>query len=134
MSNMRYIAAWPPSDGEVAAEVDGEADYDDEVTAQAAGEDDYGEEMASKSSGEFGDFKAVRQQVPVWLHTNASGYDIKLVNGDGLTGAISQVKWPTHNPSVSTPVDLMQVPAVDLLSFALNNMPSFIAMEPLLSF
>ena len=47
---------------------------------------------------------------------------------------MSQVKLPTPNPSDSTTVVLMDGPAADLLRLVMNNLPSFIAMEPLLSF
>jgi hypothetical protein len=45
-----------------------------------------------------------------------------------------QVKLPTPNPSGSTAVDLIDGPAADLLRLVMNNLPSFISMEPLLSF
>ena len=38
------------------------------------------------------------------------------------------------NPSGSTIIDLIHGPAVDLLWLAINNLPSYIAIEPLLSF
>ena len=38
------------------------------------------------------------------------------------------------NPSGLTAVDLIHGPAADLLSIAVNNLPSYIAIEPLLSF
>ena len=38
------------------------------------------------------------------------------------------------NPSGSTVVDLIHGPAADLLWLAVNNLPSYIAIEPLLSF
>ena len=47
---------------------------------------------------------------------------------------MSQVKWPTPNPSGSTAVDIIHGPAADLLSLTVKNMPSYIAIEPLLSF
>ena len=47
---------------------------------------------------------------------------------------MSQVKWPTPNPSGSTVVDLIHGPAAGLLSLAVNNLPFYIAIEPLLSF
>ena len=64
----------------------------------------------------------------------SADYDVELVDSDDLSRAMSQVKWPYPDPSGSTPVDLMQGPAADLLCFALKNLPSFISMEPLLSF
>ena len=62
-----------------------------------------------------------------WLH-------IKVIDSDGLRRAMSQVKWPTPNPSGSTTVDLIHGPAADLLWLAVKNLPSYIAIEPLLSF
>ena len=47
---------------------------------------------------------------------------------------MSQVKWPTPNPSSSTAVDLIHGPAADLLWLAVKNFPSYITIEPLLSF
>ena len=47
---------------------------------------------------------------------------------------MSQVKWPTPNPSGSTAVDLIHGPAADILWLAVKNLPSYIAIEPLLSF
>ena len=47
---------------------------------------------------------------------------------------MSQVKWPSPNPSGSTAVDLIHGPAAGLLWLAVNNLPSYIAIEPLLSF
>ena len=47
---------------------------------------------------------------------------------------MSQVKWPTPNPSGSTAVDLIHGPAADLLWLAIKNLPFYIAIEPLLSF
>ena len=47
---------------------------------------------------------------------------------------MSQVKWPTPNPSGSTTIVLIHGPVVDLLWLAVKNLPSYIAIEPLLSF
>ena len=47
---------------------------------------------------------------------------------------MSQVKWPTPNPSGSTAVDLIHGPVADLIWLAVNNLPFYIAIEPLLSF
>ncbi|KAE8804724.1 hypothetical protein D1007_19284 [Hordeum vulgare] len=68
------------------------------------------------------------------MHNDAVGYDIELVDSDSLSRAMSMVKWSTAGPSSSTRVDLMQGPGADLLFLAMKNLPSFIAMEPLLSF
>ena len=47
---------------------------------------------------------------------------------------MSQGNWPTPNPSGSTVVDLIHGLAADLLWLAVKNLPSYIAIEPLLSF
>ena len=47
---------------------------------------------------------------------------------------MSQVKWPTPNPSGSTAIDLTHGPATDILWLVVNNFPFYIAIEPLLSF
>ena len=47
---------------------------------------------------------------------------------------MSQVKWPTPNPLGSTAVDLIHGLAADLLWLAVKNLPSYIVIEPLLSF
>ena len=48
----------------------------------------------------------------------AAGYDIEVIDNDGLRWAVSQVKCPTPNPSGSTIVDLIHGPAADLLWLA----------------
>src|SRR3954464_8543070 len=68
------------------------------------------------------------------MHVLAAGYDIEVIDSDGQRRAMSQVKWPTPNPSGSTAVDLIHGPTDDLLWLAVNNLPSYIAIEPLLSF
>ena len=47
---------------------------------------------------------------------------------------MSKVKWPTPNPSGSTAVDVIHGPAADLIWLNVKNLPSYIAIEPLLSF
>ena len=47
---------------------------------------------------------------------------------------MSQVKWPTPNPSGSTAVNLIHGPTANLLWLAINNLPFYIAIEALLSF
>ena len=42
--------------------------------------------------------------------------------------------WPTPSPSSSTAIDLIHGPAADLLWLAVNNLPFYIAIEPLSSF
>ena len=59
--------------------------------------------------------KASCQRASVLLYLGKAGYDIKLVNTDGFTRAMSQVKWSIPNPSGSTAVDLFDGPAADLL-------------------
>src|SRR6266511_4341115 len=78
--------------------------------------------------------QALKQRASVCGHVAAAGYDIEVIDSDGLRRAMSQVKWPTPNPSGSTDVDLIHGPAADLLWLAVNNLPSYIAIEPLLSF
>ena len=74
------------------------------------------------------------QQAIVCGHVWAASYDIEVIDNDGLRRAMSQVKWPTHNPLGSTAVNLIHGPAADLLWLVVNNLPSYIAIEPLLSF
>ncbi|KAE8791430.1 La-related protein 6 [Hordeum vulgare] len=59
--------------------------------------------------------KASRQWASVLLYLWKASYDIKLVDSDGFTQAMSQVKWSIPNPSRSTTIDLFEGPAVDLL-------------------
>ena len=78
--------------------------------------------------------QALKQRARVCGHVSAAGYDIEVIDSDALRRAVSQVKWPTPNPSGSTAVDLIHGPAADLLWLAVNNLPFYIAIEPLLSF
>jgi len=78
--------------------------------------------------------QALKQQARVCGHVSSSGYDIEVIDSDTLRRAVSQVKWPTPNLSGSTAVDLIHGPAADLLWLAVNNLPFYIAIEPLLSF
>src|SRR5215216_1808090 len=78
--------------------------------------------------------QALKQRARVCKHVSAAGYDIEVIDSDGLRRAMSQFKWPTPNPSCSTAVDLIHGPAADLLWLAVKNLPSYIAIEPLLSF
>ncbi|KAE8804946.1 hypothetical protein D1007_18963 [Hordeum vulgare] len=59
-------------------------------------------------------------------------YDIELVDSDGLTQAMPQVKWRT--PLGSIPVYLLHGPTIDFLYFTMRNLSFFIAIETLLSF
>ena len=79
-------------------------------------------------------WQAPKQRARVCGHVSAAGYDIEVNDSDGLRRAMSQVKWPTPNPSGSTAVDLIHGPAADLLWLTVNNFPFYIAIEPLLSF
>ena len=78
--------------------------------------------------------QALKQWARVCGHVSAAGYDIEVIDSDGLRRAMSHVKRPTPNPSGSTVVDLIHGPAADLLWLAVKNLPSYIAIEPLLSF
>ena len=78
--------------------------------------------------------QAIKQRDRLCRHVSSAGYDIKVINSDALRRAVSQVKWPTPNPSGSTAVDLIHGPAADLLWLTVNNLPFYIAIEPLLPF
>ena len=78
--------------------------------------------------------QALKQWARVCGHVSSAGYDIEVIDSDALRRAVSQVKWPTPNPSGSTAVDLIHGPAADLLWLVVNNLPFYIAIEPLLSF
>ena len=43
--------------------------------------------------------QALKQRARVCRHVSAAGYDIEVIDSDGLRRAMSQVKWPTPNPS-----------------------------------
>ena len=76
-------------------------------------------------------WQTLKQRARVCGPVSAAGYDIKVINSDGLRRAVSQVKWHTPNPSGSTTVDLIHGPTADLLWLAVNNLPFYIAIEPL---
>ena len=78
--------------------------------------------------------QALNQRARVCGYVADAGHDIEVVDSNDLRRAMSQVKWPTPNPSGSTAVDIIHGPAADLLSLTVKNMPSYIAIEPLLSF
>jgi hypothetical protein len=59
--------------------------------------------------------QALNQRARVCGYVADAYYDIEVVDSDGLRQAMSQVKWPTPNPSDSTAVDLIHGPAADLL-------------------
>ena len=77
--------------------------------------------------------QALKQQARVCGHVSSAGCGIKVIDSDALRRALSKVKWTIPNPSGSTAVDLIHGPATDLLSLAINNLPFYIAIEPLLS-
>ena len=69
--------------------------------------------------------QALKQRARVCGHVLAAGYDIEVIDSDGLRRAVSQVEWPAPNPSGSTAAGLIHGPAADLLWLAFNNLPSF---------
>ena len=77
--------------------------------------------------------QALKQRARVRGHVSATGYDIEVIDSDGLRRAMSQVKWPIPNPLGSTAVDLIHGPAANLLWLTVNNLPSYIAIEPFFS-
>ena len=114
----------PPTDvGEVAA-VRPDLPITDQHDAAEAGEDiDY-----------VAMLKASCQRSCVLLYLGKAGYDIKLIDNDGFTRAMSQVTWSIPNLSGSTAIDLFDSPAVDLLRQAIKDLRSLYAIEPILSF
>ena len=54
--------------------------------------------------------QALKQQARVCGYVSDAGYDIEVIDSDDLRWAMSQVKWPTPNPSGSTTVDLTMAP------------------------
>ncbi|KAE8799679.1 La-related protein 6 [Hordeum vulgare] len=75
--------------------------------------------------------KASRQRAGVLLYLLKDGYEIKLVESDGLTRAISQVKWSIPNPLVQLP--LISSKAMSLISSATQSRIHD-PCEPILSF
>ena len=47
--------------------------------------------------------QALKQRARVCGHVSATGYDIEVIDSDGLRRAMSQVKWPTPTPRVRPP-------------------------------
>ncbi|KAE8801662.1 La-related protein 6 [Hordeum vulgare] len=70
----------------------------------------------------------------VFMYLRGIGYGIKLVNIDGFTRSMSQVKWSTDNAFGLTDIDLFKGPVVDLLHLVVMDLRSLYAMEPLLLF
>ena len=58
---------------------------------------------------------ALRKRARVCGYVLAAGYDIEVIDSDGLRRAVSQVEWPAPNPSGSSAVNLIHGPAADLL-------------------
>ena len=78
--------------------------------------------------------KASRQRASILLYLGKAGYDIKIIDSDGFTRAMSLVKWSIPNPSSSIIVDLFYGPAADLLHQAVKYLRSLYTIEPILSF
>lgn len=115
--------ASPADAGEVAAIRPDLSIPEQHVTAEAGEDVDY---VAMP--------KALCQRACVLLYLGKAGYDIKLVDNNGFTRAMSQFKWSIPNPSGSTAVDLFDGPAADLLCQAVKDFRSLYAIEPILSF
>jgi hypothetical protein len=96
------------------------------------------EQHLAAEAGEDVDYvampKASCQRASVLLYLGKAGYDIKLIDSDGFTRAMLQVKWSIPNPSGSTAVDLFDGPAANLLRHAVKDLRSLYAIEPILSF
>ncbi|KAE8771731.1 La-related protein 6 [Hordeum vulgare] len=78
--------------------------------------------------------KASSLHARLFLYLKRAVYDIKLVNIDGSTHAMLQVKWSIGNASGSTTVCLFKGPATDLLHLAVMNLRSLYTIETLFSF
>ena len=115
--------ASPPDNGEVAA-ICADLSIPEEHLTTEAGEDIDYVSMVKDS----------RQRAHVLLNHLTAGYDIKLIDSEGLTRAMSQVKWSIPNASGSTAVDLFEGPAAYLLHLAVKDLRSLYAIEPIMSF
>jgi hypothetical protein len=115
-SKKRFIMASPADVGEVAAVRPDPSILEQHVAAEAGEDIDY---VAMS--------KASCQQASVLLYLGKAGYDIKLVDSDSFTRAMSQVKWSIPSPSGSTAIDLFDGPAD-------KDLRSLYAIEPILSF
>ena len=84
------------------------------------------EQHVAMEAGEDVDYvamsKASCQRACVLLYLGKAGYDIKLVDSDGFTQAMSPVMWSIPNPSGSTVIDLFDGPAADLLRQAVKDL------------
>lgn len=97
MFQKRFIVASSPDVGEVAAE---EAD-DDEWP------------------------QAFNQWARVFWYVVDAGYDIEVIDSDGLTRAMSQVKLPTPTPRVQPPsISSMALPLISSSSLSTICHPS----------
>ena len=112
--------ASPADVGEVAAVRPDLSIPEQHVTAEAGEDVDY----VSIS-------KASCQRASVLLYLGKAGYDIKLVDSDGFTRAMSQVTWSIPNPSGSTAFVLFNGPAADLLRQAVKDLRSLYAIKPI---
>ncbi|KAE8791234.1 La-related protein 6 [Hordeum vulgare] len=96
------------------------------------------EQHLTTEAGEDVDYIAMSKASPQWasvlLYLWKAGYDIQLVDTNGFTRAMSQVKWSIPNPSGSTTIDLFEGPTADLLRHAVKDFRPFRAIEPILSF
>ena len=118
-----FIMASPGDVGEVAAVHLDLSILEQHVTVEAGEDVDY-----------VAMLKASCQRACVLLYLGKAGYDIKLVDSDGFTRAMSEVTWCIPNPSGSISVDLFDGPAADLLRQAVKDLRSLYAIEPVLSF
>ena len=55
-------------------------------------------EVAAEEADDHYRPQALNQQARVCRHVANVGYNIEVINGDGLTRAMSHVKWPNPNP------------------------------------
>ena len=119
----RFIMASPTDVGEVAAIRPNLSIPEQHVAVEVSEAIDYVSMM-----------KASCQRASVLLYLGKAGYDIKLVDSDDFTRAMSQVKWSIPNPSGSTVVDLFKGLVADLLHHTVKDLRSLYAIEPILSF
>ena len=114
----RFIMASPADVGEVAAVRPDLSIPEQHVAAEAGENIDY---VAMP--------KASCQRASVLLYLRKPGYDIKLVDSDGFTRAMSQVKWSIANPFGLAAVDLFDGPAANLLCQAIKDLHALYAIE-----
>ena len=84
------------------------------------------EQHVAAEAGEDVDYVAMPktscQRACVLLYLGKAGYDIKLVDNDSFTWAMSQVTWSIPNPSGSTAIDIFDGPAADLLHQSVKDL------------